>query len=163
VVNADGSVLFQSITRPFLPRHKVSNGLFILDTFRGLETVVFAGDRAVGPTGADLVDVVWSGFSAYGLSDHGPFFVGKLTGKMAKPDSNVGLWGEDSAGRLRLLIRTGTELALSNGSKKLAKIVLLDSPVGTFGARRSFSASGSIAILATFTDKTQALIRFDVP
>jgi hypothetical protein len=48
-------------------------------------------------------------------------------------------------------------------TKKLANFKLLDALPGSFGSRRSYNSTGSVAVLATFTDKTQALLRVDIP
>ena len=47
--------------------------------------------------------------------------------------------------------------------KKVLSFRLLDALPGSFGSRRSYNATGSVAVLATFTDKTQALLRIDIP
>ena len=34
---------------------------------------------------------------------------------------------------------------------------------GSFGARRSYNSTGSFAVQATFADKSQGLLRLDIP
>ena len=67
----------------------------------------------------------------------------------------------DSTGTLLRVLRTGD--MLTPGASPITAMTLLNAVPGAFGATRSFNATGSIALLATFADKTQALLRVDLP
>lgn len=78
--------------------------------------------------------------------------------------NRLGLWTEDSAGTIRLLLRTGQDLLVAPGvTKKVTAFRLLDSLPGSFGSRRSYDTVGSATVLAIFADKSQALLRVDIP
>lgn len=47
--------------------------------------------------------------------------------------------------------------------KKLAKFALLKATVGNLGVTRSFNNAAQVVWLATFTDKTSAIIVTEVP
>jgi hypothetical protein len=40
---------------------------------------------------------------------------------------------------------------------------LLNALPGSYGARRSYNATGSLAVQVTFDDRSQAILRLDVP
>ena len=91
----------------------------------------------------------------------GPIFLAKTRGGDTSTENNLGLWAVDSQGTVRRLLRTGTPL--SDGGPLLTGLQLLNAAPGAFGVTRSFNASGSIALVATFADGTQALLRVDIP
>jgi hypothetical protein len=82
----------------------------------------------------------------------------RLSGFGTTAKFNTAVWAVDSTGKLRELLRAG-----DNIGKVVAKIELLNAPRGAFGVTRSFNTNGAITLLATFTDRSQALIRLDVP
>lgn len=110
---------------------------------------------------------IWSSFVNYALPDgteSGLVFVAKLSGTGSTPKNNLGLWAVDSTGLVRELLRTGAEnLNPASATSKLTNITLLTSAPGSYGVARSYNATGSLVVLATFDDKSQALLRVDVP
>jgi hypothetical protein len=45
----------------------------------------------------------------------------------------------------------------------LADIALLTATPGAYGVARSYNAAAALAVLATFADGSQALLRLDLP
>jgi hypothetical protein len=69
----------------------------------------------------------------------------------------------DSTGLVRLILRTGSKVTLPTGEKAITALNVLNSLPGSFGARRSYNAAGSVAVQVTFSDRTQGVLRLDVP
>ncbi len=167
VANAQGMMLFLATIRGNGVKAANKTGLWSFDGNTSTTAkVARLGESAPGKDGLALADAVWSGFSSYALPDGagaGAVFVAKLAGKAVTAKNKTGLWAADSTGTLRLLLRTNQALTVGAGTKQLASMMLLNAPPGAFGARRSYNSTGSVAVLATFTDKTQAVLRLDVP
>jgi len=164
VVN-DDQMLFQATIRGDGVRKTTKTGLWQTDGV-SLNKIARLGDPAPGADGTPLTDTFWAGFTSYALPgglDAGPIFVAKLSGKGVTAKSKVGLWAKSSTTPLRLILRTGQDVTVGGGTKTLASMTLLNALPGSFGVRRSYNTTGSIAVLATFTDKTQALLRADIP
>jgi hypothetical protein len=107
---------------------------------------------------------VWSKFVSSALPSGpgaAPIFLAKTRGGDTNANNNLGLWAVDSQGTLRRLLRTGT--ALSDGGPLFTGFKLLNAASGAYGVTRSFNTSGSVALVATFADATQALLRVDIP
>jgi hypothetical protein len=73
--------------------------------------------------------------------------------------NNSGVWGRDSSGAIRQLLRTGDQL----GEQKISKFVLLTAVPKAFAAARSFNDQGSVVALVSFTDHTTGLLEIQVP
>lgn len=129
--------------------------------------VARGGAPATDPAGAQLMDTVWKNFTNYALPDGpgaGVVFIAEATGKAVTGKNKIGLWADDSAQKVRLLLRADADVLVAPGvTKKLSSFRLLDALPGSFGSRRSYNATGSVVVLATFADKTQALLRIDIP
>lgn len=132
--------------------------------------IVRSGASATDADGNALGGTVtWKSFKNYALPDgSGVVFVADLTGKDAAgraltAANKLGLWAEDASHKIRLLLRAGQDVVVGGATKKLASFKLLDALPGSFGSRRSYNAAKSVVVLATFTDKSQALVRADVP
>jgi len=97
----------------------------------------------------------------------GPIFVGKLI--LSASDgvttaNDVGLWGVDGFGDLILLLRTGQTVTLPNSDVKTIKsFIALAAAPGSVGAASGYDDEGNVAVLATFTDGTQALLNIAIP
>jgi hypothetical protein len=65
-------------------------------------------------------------------------------------------------GQPRLLFRTGIADEIITG-KTLKSFTLLNATVGSLGVTRSFNDSAQVVWLATFFDKSQAIITTEVP
>ena len=114
-----------------------------------------------GTAAGDIADSRWKSFDSLAITDQGPIFAatlalkkGGVTAKTAK-----GVWVCDTLGAPRLLFRTGDTIK----GKKLAAFTLLKVTVGNAGVTRCFNNSAAVVWLATFTDKTSAIIRSKLP
>lgn len=138
---------------------------------------IWAGDPAapalIARSGADATDAngqplfgtTWSAFSTQALPGcgGGPVFLATLTGAGVTAANRTGLWAQDSTGLLRQLLRTGDGLHIGGRNRVVAAISLLSAGNGPLDVSRSFNSSGTLAARLTFTDRTQALVRIDVP
>ena len=73
----------------------------------------------------------------------------------------LALWSIDADGQLHRLLRTGKPLGLDGPI--VTGLQLLTATPGAYGIARSYNETGSLTVLATFADKTQAILRVDVP
>jgi len=105
---------------------------------------------------------LWSSFTSIALSEGtggAPIFVAKLSGAGVNGKNSLGIWGVDSTGAVRRLLRTGDVL----GTQTVASFNLLKALPTVFTAARSFNNAGAVAVQVTFTDKTQALLKIGLP
>jgi hypothetical protein len=158
----------------FDPVSNVSGSVAFLATLSGEDvkagnkTALFAGPSGAVKLTARLGDkvpddagvgtgAVWSKFLSIALPDgdgSGVIFLAETKGGDTTPKNKLGLWGVDSQGVLRRLLRTDANRP---------KIALLNALPGSFGAARSYNASGSVAVLATDAKGVQQLLRVDIP
>lgn len=111
----------------------------------------------------------WSALGALALpdgADGGPVFLGTLAvnataGVTTK--NNAGLWAMDSAGTLRLVLRTNQSVTVGANTKTLRSFTGLLAAPGSIGAASSYNNAGRIAVLANFTDGTRALLTVEIP
>jgi hypothetical protein len=104
----------------------------------------------------------WKDFTSLAMiAGHGPLFSATLVpGKGGvKASTAAGVWGADADGIQHLFFRTGQTIA----DKQLRSFKLLNATSGSVGVTRSFNDAGQVAWLATFTDKTTAIISTDPP
>lgn len=112
----------------------------------------------------------WAGFTSLAISNHGPIFIGSLvpkTGDATAANAN-GVWAMDFTGKLRTLVRAGiTQVDVGTPGAPVLKTVksftLLKATVGSTGVTRSFNDAAQVVWLATFTDKTTAIVTTEVP
>ncbi len=112
------------------------------------------GDMAVGTQ--------WKAFTNLAIAPgRGPLFTATLVvGKAGVTAAGAtGMWAKDFTGATRGLFRTGDIIA----GRPLKKFTLLTASIGSTGVTRSFNAVGELVWLATFSDKTTAIIRTTVP
>ena len=146
-------------------RGKDSAGIWWRAPEAALSLLARVGESPVDRSGRLVPGRTWRRFTSLALPGGpgaGPVFLAQLGGDVSRRD-NEGCWSVDSAGLLRELIRTGDALPVGGQFKTVTGISLLNSARGVFGTTRSFNATGSIALRATFTDKSKALIRIDIP
>jgi hypothetical protein len=127
-------------------------------------SVARLGAPAPDATGSTAAGAMWSKFTTFALptgDGAGVVFLAETQKGDTTAKNKLGLWGVDSTGQLRRLLRTGS--AVTNGGPPLTTFTLLNALPGSFGAARSYNAQGSVAVLATFADQTQALLRVDIP
>lgn len=119
----------------------------------------FAPDAEGQPTTA-----VWSKFTSYALPDTsgaGVILVAETSGGDTTARNKLGLWAVDKSGLLRRVLRTGT--SFTQNGPLITGFTLLTASPGSYGTARSYSQNGSIAVLATFADRSQQLLRIDLP
>ncbi|MHA3772852.1 DUF7453 family protein [Verrucomicrobiota bacterium sgz303538] len=165
VTNDQGEVLFFGTLRGSSVKNTNQSALWWTNG-GAPELIARLGNPAVDKDGNPLTDTAWKAFTSYALSDGsnaGPVFLAQLSGKGVTAQTKLGLWSVDSNGITRLLLRTGDEITMPTGSKRVTGINLLNALPGSFGARRSYNATGSLAVQATFSDKSQAILRIDLP
>ncbi len=141
----------------------------------GNKTALFAGlptgPQLVARLGAPvpdsdgvLTEAGWSKFVSHALPggpSAGVVFLAETSGGDTNAKNRLGLWAVDSLGTLRRLLRTSEPRGPSGSA--LTAMTLLNAAPGVFGTSRSFNSTGSIALLASFADKSQALLRVEIP
>ena len=118
----------------------------------------FAPDEVGQPNGG-----TWSKFTSYALTSGavpGLVLLGEATGS-SLPKFKQALWATDSNGLLRRILRTGIQL--STDGPAIKTLTLLNAVPGSPGTTHSYSETASVAVLVTFTDKSQSLLRLDLP
>ncbi len=160
VMNSAGDVLFLATRRAALAGNPSVNALWLHKNTGTTALLAALGAAAVNEAGAPIADTVWSKFSTFALPDSmGPVFVAQVKGRAVSANTKTGLWAVDSQGITRQLLRTGQTV----GAKQITSFTLLNALPGSFGARRSFNGTGSLAVLATFSNRTKSILRIDVP
>ena len=166
VTNDQGDILFYGVQKATELRKPNVTALWLTNGTDAPAIVAQVGAAATDAEGHALADTTWSAFSSFALPGGpgaGPIFVGQLAGRGVNGGSKLGLWAVDSGSVVRQILRTGQDIVTPNGTKRLASFTVLNALPGSFGARRSYSATGAVAVQATFTDRSQALLRLDVP
>ena len=105
----------------------------------------------------------WKAFTslAYPGGVTGPIFVASLKrgGGGVNATNDMGVWGVDSTGALRLLFREGDTV----GGRVVKMFNVLKATVGSTGVTRAFNARGQVVWQATFTDGTTGIVTTLVP
>lgn len=119
-----------------------------------------------GATAGDLTGAQWKAFTSLAIAggDRGPIFVATLVPNKTNVTaaSATGVWATDFANQPRVLFRTGIPDAIVAG-KTLKSFTLLKASVGSTGVTRSYNDNTEVVWLATFTDKTTAIVTTEVP
>lgn len=160
LVNDAGKILFTATLRGAGIKGSNKSGLW-WGTPQNVKLIARTGDLSPDENGVPTT-FQWSAFVSTALpgsSDGSPIFVAKLSGRGVNATNNLGLWAMDSTGKIRLLIRTGGTVE----GLKVSSFTLLKAMNGVFGAARSYNSEGSIALSVNFKNKTQSLLRFDLP
>jgi peptidyl-prolyl cis-trans isomerase A (cyclophilin A) len=162
VANAAGDVAFLAKLRGAGVGNTNKTGLFA-GPRNNPRLTARLGSAAPDEAGAATASV-WSKFISHALPNGGGagvIFLAETSGGDTNDGNKLALWGVDSTGKLRRLLRTSD--TLTTGGPLITNISLLGAAPGAYGVARSYNATGSIALLATFSDGTQALLRVDVP
>src|SRR4030095_16465288 len=166
VYNAQSQVAFLATLRGSGITAKTQNGVWWKSN-TGLSLVARAG--AGIPT---IPAAKWNAFVTLALPDNaGPVFLAKLAANSEDPrlpsdvtkTTNLGLFSVDSNGAQRLLVRTGDRLEVRGTQKELSMITILGAVPGSPGQARSYNTTGDLVFRATFTDRTQAIMRIHLP
>lgn len=170
VVNDAGVIAYQATIKGTGVTAASKTGLWA-GTSGNLSLVARAGETATGTDGLALLSgSAWSAFPSYALPDGdgaGLIFQGTLKGGGVTAKDNSGVWAVDSTGtKLLLIVRTGTPGLHPDPTKSAQKITalsLLTATPGSYGTARSYNSFGTIAVAATFEDKSQAVLRLNIP
>ena len=115
------------------------------------------------PAGILTAGAKWRVFTSVALpgGGNGPLFMATMLRGVGgvDPTNDMGVWGVDSTGALRLLFRKGDTLA----GKTVKRFASLSAVLGSPGVTRSFNSSGQVAWQAEFTDSHAAIIVTQVP
>jgi hypothetical protein len=129
----------------------------------GGELTLLAQGGAGAVTVADIPGAQWKSFRSLAIAaNRGPIFTGTLVsgkGGVTKATSS-GVWAVDFKGDLRLLFQAGVTLV---DGKKVKSFTLLNANVGSQGSTRSFNDNAQVVWRAILDDKTQAIVRTEVP
>ena len=129
-----------------------------------LRLVARLGTFAPDETG-QLNGGTFSKFTSYALTssetaDGNLVVLGETTGSDL-PKFKQALWATVSTGQFRRILRTG--IALTPNGSLVKSLTLLAATPGSTGTARSYNETASVVALVTFVDKTQALVRIDLP
>lgn len=160
VVSADKIAFVASLEGPGInKKNKMSIWAGSLSPFEAPTLMARTGSPAADTLG-EPGTAKWTRFQSLALpggNSAGPLFTAKLSGKK----NNLGLWGTDSRGKLRQLIRTGDILSLSE-NESLKGFSLLQASPGSAGATRSFNNNGGVGLLLKLK-KEQAIYYLGIP
>jgi hypothetical protein len=129
-----------------------------VSTNGALGLVVRTGDAAPG-----ISNATFASFQQIVLPDSGgPLFTATLAG--VKAAANSSLWSVDQLGTLHLVMQTGNTIAVHGVSKTIKSFSVFKALAQVSGQSRSFEPeSRNLAILATFTDGTWAVVQTQAP
>lgn len=162
VVNEVGEVAFLATVAAKGVGAKNKTALFS-GALNSLSVAARLGDFVPDENGQPTT-AAWTKFVSHALpdtEDAGVIFLAETAGGDTTSKNKLGLWAVDQNGVLRRVLRTGT--SLTPGGPLITTFTLLTSVPGSYGTVRSYNQTGSIAALVTFADKSQRLIRIDLP
>ena len=114
-----------------------------------------------GAPAPDPVDALFDKFLELALpGEGGPVFLAKLKGK--KPPgakANTGIWAQDLAGDVHKVVRTGDDLPVDTGTKRVSILQFLPVVLGVPGQGRGFNEDGFLTFRAIFTDGTEGVYK----
>jgi hypothetical protein len=163
VIDDSGAVAFLATLQGSGVTGANKSALFVSQPGGELQLIARLGDHAPDETGA-ATSAVWTKFTSYALpsgSGAGLLFLAETRDANSRTKSEQALWAIDSQGTLRRLIRTNK--LILNDRPAISALSLLTATPGSFGAARSYNATGSVALRATYLDRTQGLLRIDLP
>jgi hypothetical protein len=138
-------------------------GLWFAGSDNIVRLLARAGDSAVGGGR-------WAAFHSLALpngSGSGAVFTASLAVRGPQSvtrQSNEGLWGVDSAGTLRLLLRTGQTLTVNGAPRSIRRFVALAPAFGTpQGAAIGSDDDGHVTATVTLNDGSRAIVEIVIP
>jgi hypothetical protein len=84
-------------------------------------------------------------------------FASFLTGPGMTSSNDYGIWAEDRAGVLRLVVREGNQIEVAPGDSRTVKSIEYFCCTSGDGTSNAFNAFGQLAFRANFTDGTQGI------
>ncbi len=122
------------------------------DVSGSLALVARQGSPAPGAGGA-----TFASFLALCLPEAGGIvFAARLKGTPKSAD--VGVWVSDAAGHMELVERESFHVSTGSGTKQIRKLDFLPLTPLTGGDSRGFSEDGTLAMRATYSDKSKGVI-----
>jgi hypothetical protein len=166
-----------------LPKGANTGIEFYLRGSEGPFLLANAGASAPGVSGTDSIGR-WASFSSLvlpGLSGQliftaalahpngidfnevGPIFVATLAQSgTVNATNNLGIWAVNDLDDLQLIFRTGQTVTVNNSAKTVRTFVSLAAAPGSVGAASGYDSDGDVAVLATFTDGSKALLEISI-
>ncbi len=89
--------------------------------------------------------------------------IASLNGPGVNATNDLGYWGVNSLGEVKLGLREGQSFVTSAGSRTVSTFTMLNAGVGSNGASRGFTANGFFTALIAFTDGSQIIVEIEVP
>jgi hypothetical protein len=165
VINSFGRVAFLAglVPTPGGGAHvaATNNRAIFYGSQGALAPLARTGDAAAEASGAASASS-FASFTAIALpagKPGSPVFVAKLAGGGATAANNLGVWGRDTSGTVRRLLRTGDNL----GGQIVSSITLLKAVPQAFVAQRSYNDRGGVIMLVKFTNKSTAVLEIGLP
>jgi hypothetical protein len=111
----------------------------------------------------------WQKFESLVFPDgpkSGPIFTARLlinTADGVSLQNNRGLWAVDSGGELRLLLRTGEAMSIKGEERIIKGFNALLPQAASVGGAQGYDDDQHVAVLVTFTDRTEGIVRIAIP
>lgn len=157
VINSAGKVAFRATLKPGIGDATTGRTAGIWTDASGTHSLaVRQGDQPGGVAGT----AKFTAFTALALPDTGgPVFKATIAGTGITTATNTGLWVAPPGGGTQLLLRKGDTITVDASQLKVLGFVVLKPASFALGAARSVAPDGGVAVLATLSDKTTAILR----
>ena len=120
------------------------------------------GAEAPGTNGAKFAS-----FDSMATMDENEFsvlFTGKLAGRGVNATNNFGLWAAEMGPMPKLVLRTGQQVTVGASTKTVSLFSVLGPVLGTPTQHRASESGGRrVAVRASFTDRTEAVLTVRIP
>jgi cyclophilin family peptidyl-prolyl cis-trans isomerase len=164
VGNADGDVIFSASRRGNTASQAPVKGLWSASNGGAPALLASLGSGATDADGVAIPNAFWSKFLSYALPDNGfALFTAQMSGSAVTSKTNVGLWSMTANGRIRKLLRTGDTIPLSVGPRTVTGFTVLNALPGSLGVRRTYTATGIVAVQVKLSDGAETMLRFWLP
>jgi hypothetical protein len=130
------------------------------DTGSGLDIAVRQGEPAPGISGS----VKFTAFKQFVLPDAGGVvFTATVAGSNITTANNLGLWADDGAGGVELLLRKRDKLEIDDVMRTVTSFSILKAVPGVSGQSRNFDAAGNVTCQIACADGMKAVLQFIRP
>lgn len=165
VINDDGRVVFLATLQGPGVTAKNKSGLFFRVAGSGVFLVARLGSEVPDRNGASIKDVVLSKIVSYALSSDAAggslLLLAEVKGPGVTAKNKLRFYALSGMSMLKEVIRTSD--TLSTNGPTVTKFSLLNALPGSTGTARSYNQMKSVALVATFSDQTQRIVRVDLP
>jgi hypothetical protein len=91
-------------------------------------------------------------------------FTGKLSGRGVNGTNNFGLWAAETGPTPKLVLRTGQQVTVGASTKTVSLFSVLGPVLGSPTQHRASEDGGRrVAVRASFTDRTEAVLTVRIP